>query len=72
MIGEHETHLGAAETWQALAFRQRQLEIVILVDEVSGSLERLLRVDADLRAGARQRIDHADDYFGGLRARRNR
>ena len=32
----------------------------------------LLRVDADLRAGARERIDDADHHFRGLRARRER
>src|ERR1700754_5067721 len=32
MVGEYETHLGAAETGEPLALRQRQLEIVVLVD----------------------------------------
>jgi len=50
VIGEHETDLGAAETGQALALCQRQIEIVILVDDLGGSLERLLRIDADLGA----------------------
>jgi hypothetical protein len=31
-------------------------------------LESLLRIDADLRARPRQRIDHADHDFGSLRA----
>ena len=53
VIGEHETDLGAAETRQALAARQRQIEIVVLVDDLGRGLERLLRIDADLRAGAR-------------------
>ena len=72
MVGEHQAHLGAAEAGEPLAFRQRQLEIVVLVDQVGRGLERLLRVDADLRAGAGQRIDHADHHFGRLRAPRDR
>ena len=72
VIGEYKTNLGAAETGQPLALRQRQIEIVVLVDDFSGGLERLLRVDADLRAGAGQRIDHADHHFTGLRAGRDR
>ena len=38
----------------------------------SRGLVRLLRVDADLGAGAGQRIDHADHHFGSLRAGRDR
>ena len=72
VIGEHEAHLGAAETGEPLAAGQRQIEIVILVDDVRCRLERLLRVDADLRAGSRQRIDHADHHFGRLRPCRDR
>ena len=71
MIGEHEAHLGAAEAWQALAFRQRQIEIVILVDDVERGLERLLGIDAHLGAGAGERIDHADHHFGALGAGRD-
>ena len=72
VIGEHQTDLGAAETGEPFALRQRQIEIVILVDDVGRGLERFLRIDADLRAGAGQRIDHADHHFGGLRAGRDR
>ena len=72
VIGEHQADLGAAEAGQALALGQRQIEIVVLVDDVGGGLERLLRIDADLRAGAGKRIDDADHHFGGLRARRDR
>jgi len=62
----------APESWQALAFRQRQVEIVVLVDDLGCGLERLLRIDADLGAGARQRIDHTDHHFGSLGACGNR
>ena len=72
VVGEHEADLGAAEAGEALALRQRQIEIVVLVDDVGRGLERLLRIDADLRAGAGQRIDHADHHFGSLRAGRDR
>ena len=72
VIGEYQADLGAAETGQALALGQRQIEIVILVDDVSCGLERLLRIDADLCAGAGQRIKHADHHFGSLRAGRDR
>ena len=67
VIGEHKTHLGAAKAGQALAARQRQIEVELLVDEFGRSLEGLLRIDADLGARARQRIDHADHHFRGLR-----
>ena len=70
VIGEHQTHLGAAEAGKPFVFRQRQIEIVFVVDEVGCGLERPLRIDADLRAGAGQRINHANDHFLGLRAGR--
>src|SRR5947199_7385548 len=38
VVGEDETHLGAAEAGKSLALCQRQLEIVVLVDQVGGGL----------------------------------
>ncbi|OIQ64754.1 hypothetical protein GALL_536940 [mine drainage metagenome] len=72
VIGENEADSGAAKTGQSLAARQRQIEIVFLVDDVGGGLESLLRIDADLRAGPGQRIDHANHHFRRLRPRRHR
>ena len=72
VVGEHEPDLGAAEAGQTFALRQRQIEIMVLVDDVGRGFERLLGVDADLRAGAGQRIDHTDHHFGSLRAGRDR
>ena len=71
VVGEHETDLGAAKAGQTFALRQRQIEIVILVDDVERGLERLLGIDAHLRAGAGERIDHTDHHFGSLRTRRD-
>ena len=67
VVGEHEADLGAAEAGQAFALCQRQIEIVILVDDVERGLVRLLGIDAHLGAGAGERIDHADHHFGSLR-----
>jgi hypothetical protein len=68
VIGEYKTNL-APPSPDSLALRQRQIEIVVLVDDISGGLECLLRVDADLRAGAGQRID-TPIVVTGLRAER--
>ena len=72
VIGEYEADLGAAKAGQAFALRQRQIEIVVLVDDIERGLERLLGIDAHLGAGAGERIDHTDHHFGSLGAGRDR
>ena len=72
VIGKHQLDLGAAEPRQPLPPGQRQLKIIILVDDVGGRLESPLRIDPDLGAGAGQRIDHANRHFRGFCARCNR
>src|SRR4029450_1550697 len=52
VIGKHQAHLRAAETRKPLALCKRQRKVVVLVDDVRRRLERLLCIDADLRAGA--------------------
>src|SRR5437899_9386901 len=44
VVGEHEAELGAAEAGQTLALRQRQIEIVALVDDIERGLVRLLGI----------------------------
>ena len=72
VVGEHQADLGAAEAGKPGVLRQRQIEIMDVVDDVGRRFERVPGIDADLRIGARQRIDDADHDFGGLRAGRDR
>src|SRR5207249_6627228 len=72
VVGENKADLGAAEARQTFALCQRQMEIVVLVDDVERGLVRLLGIDAHLGAGAGERIDHTDHHFGGLCASRYR
>ena len=69
VIGVDQSHLGAAKARQALATRQWQVKIVVLVDDVGRGLERILGIDADLCARTGEWIDDADCHVGRIRAR---
>src|SRR5262249_36173165 len=56
MVGIDQANLGAAEARQTGTPGERKIEVLIVVDDVDRGLEGALRIDADLRAGARQRI----------------
>ncbi len=72
VVGEYEADFGTAETGQAFALGQRQIEIVVLVDDLQRGLIGLLGIDALLGVGAGEWIDDADHHFRGLRAARDR
>ena len=68
MICKYQLDLGAAETREPGILRRRQIQVVRIVDDVCGSFERVTRVRSDLRRGACQRPDAADQNFlAGLR-----
>ena len=72
VVGEHQLDLGAAQTRQSLGACQRQVEIILVVDDVKRGFIGLLRVDAHLGAGAGKWIEDADDHFGSFRTGRDR
>jgi hypothetical protein len=48
MVGKDQSELGAAQSRQACALCQRQVKIVVVIDNLGCGLKRSLRVDADL------------------------
>jgi hypothetical protein len=65
VVGEDQPQLGATKRREPRALGADQVERVVVVDDVERGLKSVPGVDADLGAGTRHRIDHADDDLAG-------
>src|SRR5258708_6939378 len=66
VIGINKANLGTAESRQSRILGERQIEIILVVDDFKRRLVGLLRINALLGAGSGKWIGDADHHFGSL------